>query len=258
MEPRKIVASLAVKHRGNWAKIYDDLAKKEFDEPRVIEKILKTIRCNYITICDNEYPEYLRNTYQPPFVLFYYGDISLINNINNNLAVIGSREPSINGLLNTDNIIKGLKKNIVIVSGLARGIDGAAHEAALKYGHKTIAVIGSGVDLCYPPDNYKLYQRILNDGRNLIISEYPTGVPSFPDHFPARNRIIAAISNKLLVTEARKRSGTTITMSFAIASNKDVLCIPSSDLGDSACNLCIQDGGFLVETSEDVNAFFWR
>lgn len=258
MEPRKIVAALAVKHQGDWAKIYRSLSRYEFDEPDVVERLLKKIRCDYITIYDEGYPRYLQDVNRPPFVLFYQGDISLINDIEHNLAVIGSREPTPEGINNTNNIIKGLKDNIVIVSGLARGIDGVAHQAAINYNHRTIAVLGSGIDICYPLDNLDLYHQIKNDERNLIISEYPTGVNPNQDHFPARNRLISAFSKRLLVTEAKVRSGTTITMSFALASNKDVLCLPSANLGNSACNLCIKDGGFLVETSEDVNLFFWR
>ena len=258
MEPRKIIAGLAVKHRGDWDKIYQELVIKEFDDERTIERYLSTIRCDYITIFDKEYPQYLKDIYHPPFVLFYRGDISLIDSVEHNLAVIGSREPTIEGLINTNKMIRGLRPEIVIVSGLAKGIDGEAHESAINSRHRTIAVLGSDVDMCYPNENNDLYSRIKRDRSNLIISEYPTGVSPNQNHFPARNRLISAFSKRLLVTEARVRSGTTITMSYAITQNKDVLCIPSADLGNSACNLCIKDGGFLVETSEDVNAFYWR
>ena len=259
MEPKKLIAALAVKHRGDWELIYKDLHHRgAFDDPIEIERLLKQIRCNYITICDREYPDYLRNYPEPPFALFYSGDISLISDIEHNLAVIGTREPTIQGIENTRKIVRGLKENIVVVSGLARGIDGEAHHSALMSGHKTIAVLGSGIDICYPMENYKLYKRILRDKNNLVISEYPNGVAPSPDHFPKRNRLISAFSKRLLVTEARLRSGTTSTMSFALTTNKDVLCLPSIDFGNSACNLCIKDGGYLVESSEDVNVFFWR
>ena len=257
MLPRNILIGLSLRHRGDWDKIYQSITFfKDYDEEEFLEKEIAKIECGILTILDEEYPQYLKEIFHPPFVLYYYGDISLIYDNKNNLSVIGTREPSVDGVNNTHKIIRSLKKEVVVVSGLAAGIDGEAHLAALYSKHPTIAVLGSGVNCPFPPQNKDLYYRIKRNPRNLIISEYPPGIFPAAEQFPLRNRLISAFGKALLVTEAKRRSGTSITIAFALEQGRDILCIPSSNLNDSVCNACIKDGAFLVENDEDVNVFF--
>ena len=147
-----------------------------------------------------------------------------------------------------------LAKDLTVVSGLAYGVDSIAHKTAIESGHRTIAVLGSGIDVCYPSINTKLYEEIKE--KHLVLSEYPPGVSPDQGNFPVRNRIISALSKCLLVTEAKIRSGTMSTVGVSLALGRDILCLPSINLGESGTNLCIKQGAILVETSKDVNAFF--
>ena len=257
MEKRDLIIYLAIKHCGDWEQIYRALhVDSDFDDEETVMDTTRKLRCGVITILDEGYPESLLTVIRPPFALFYYGNISLIKDTDKNLGVVGTRDPTDFGLKTTREMVEGLKKHIVVVSGLAEGIDGCAHETALDCGHNTIAVLGSGVNICFPSTNRDLYAKIYYSRSSLIISEYPPGVPPKANNFPVRNRIIAGLSKCLLVTEARRRSGTSITVSYALERGMNVLCVPSSDLKNSTCNLCIKDGGYLVETAEDINAFY--
>ena len=255
MQPRKILISLAIQYDGDWNSIRQAISDKSYlAEPDFIEKRAANLRCGAITILDENYPKQLFNLWKPPFVLFYYGDISLLNSFDNSLAVIGTREPSSEGIEATRSIFNNINKDIVIVSGLAAGIDAEAHRLAIEKGHKTIAILGNGIDFCYPSINRSLYYKIRRE--HLVLSEYPPGTPPDRVLFPARNRIIAGLSKCILVTEANLRSGTMITVGLGLTIGRDILCVPSSNLGQSGTNLCIKDGAYLVETSEDINAFY--
>jgi len=253
-ETRNLLIALSVICEGNWDKIYYHITNRIFPDDLDVEKVVSNLSCEVITYFDEEYPSKLKEVRNAPLVLYYIGDISLIKNTENILAVVGTRLPSEYGKESTIKIVSSLKEDVVVVSGMALGIDAVAHRAAIDSGHRTIAVLGSGINVCYPSSNYELYEEIKRN--NLIISEYPPNVLPSPAQFPIRNRIVAGLAKCLLVTEAKRRSGTTTTMAFALEANRDVLCVPSSDLDNSACNLCIKDGGFLVENSEDVNLFY--
>ena len=251
IEGRDILIYLAIKFRGDWDKIRDTITGKNFVDAKEVEELNSTDKSNKLTILDPEYPEWLRAIYKPPFVLFYYGDISLIKNIDKNIAVVGSRQYSEYGKETTFILVKDICARYVIVSGLARGIDSIAHETAIKNGGKTIAVLGSGIDVCYPSDNKVLYKKIKKD--HLLVSEYPSDTPPEPQLFPLRNRIIAGLSKAVLVTEASERSGTLITVHYALAANKDVMCVPHPAGTHSSCNRLISQGAYLVESGEDID-----
>ena len=253
-KPRNVLIALAVQCGGNWDEIYRHIDKRDFPTDEEIEEIVNNLPCQALTYVDEEYPPRLKEIRKPPFVLFYFGDISLIKNTNKCLSVIGTRDPSYFGMKTTYSIVRGLYKDIVVVSGMASGIDSMAHLAALKTGHKTVAVLGTGINVCYPSSSRAIYEEIKKN--HLVLSEYPFNHHPNREDFPLRNRIVAGLSKCVLVTEAHRRSGTTITMGFALDSARDILCVPSQDLDNSACNLCIKDGGFLVENSDDVNYFY--
>ncbi len=249
---KHILAYLAITQKGNWDRIYERLHSKEPIDSSEVEKVLDKIKCSYVTMDDEEYPKCLKDIYHPPFVLFYYGDIELLKACGDRgeVAIIGSRDNSEYGARMTRKIAAEVAKRHIIVSGLAAGIDAIAAEATIAAGGKTIAVLGSGVDICFPPQNYELYRKIKEN--HLVISEYPEGVPPSAEKFPQRNRIIAGLAKGVVVTEAGPMSGTSITVTLAIQSYREVMCIPYSLDVDSACNRLIKEGAFLVESGQDV------
>ena len=165
--------------------------------------------------------------------------------------MVGSRKHSDYGEKMTTDIGGDLaKRGYVIVSGLARGIDSIAHKAAIDSGGSTIAILGSGIDVCYPPENQDLYDEIKNN--HLLISEYPNDVQPDSYRFPIRNRLIAGLSKTLVVTEASYCSGTLITAMLALQGNTDVMCVPYEAGRQSECNRLISHGAYLVESADDV------
>ena len=195
-------------------------------DEKLITEYKKMINQNihFITIEDNEYPEKLKNIYDPPFWIYIKGDISILNNPS--VAVIGSRNCSEYGVYTARKIGEDLAKiGIVVISGMAKGIDKFAHIGCINAGGKTIAVLGSGFDNVYPKENKKLFEKIVNEG-GLVISEYPPEFKPLSMHFPARNRIISGLSDKVIVVEAGEKSGTFITVDYSIEQGKDIYAVP--------------------------------
>lgn len=243
---RTILIYLAIFYEGDYNQILSCIEeRKVIDIPEDFVEPPNTL-----TIFDEEYPEYLRSLYRPPLVLFYKGNISLINKVDKNIAIIGSRKCSMYGEAVTKDIVFGLSSEYRIVSGLARGIDTLSHTCALNHKLKTIAVLPSGIDYCYPSENKELYDAIAKKG--LVISEYPGSVPPKPTNFHMRNRLIAFFSKAVLITEAYMRSGTSITAGWALEVGRDVLVVPHNVYKDSFCNDLIRQGGLLVRNAKDV------
>lgn len=201
-----------------------------------------------INFASLNYPRQLRQIDHPPENLYYRGDIDLLSQPA--IAVIGSRQPTDYGRQVTETFVRQLvKQNWIIVSGMARGIDTVAHQTAIESGGKTIAVLGSGLDVIYPPENRDLSQKI-----HLVISEFSPGTPPCAKNFPQRNRILAGVSRAVLVTQAAKRSGTLITARLAAEQGKEVFVIPgpiTSHLSEGSSWL-IQQGAKLVNSIEDI------
>jgi DNA processing protein len=166
------------------------------------------------------------------------------------VGVVGSRDCSAYGRKITEELVKGIADEHAIVSGLAKGIDTVAHETAIKYKGKTIAVLGSGIDYCYPKCNQELYKEIKEN--HLLISEYPGEVEPCPSYFPIRNRIVTGLSKALLVTEAYKMSGTLISVKLALEFGKTIMCVPYEADKNSMCNQLIKDGAYMVESCDDI------
>lgn len=201
---------------------------------------------------DNVYSNLLKEISNPPKKLYGMGNISLLNK--NSIAIIGSRNSSEYGRNITKKITKELvENNMVIVSGMAKGIDSVAHETCIKNGGKTIAVLGSGFKYIYPKENEKLFYNIIeNDG--LVLSEFPIDSPVQMKNFPKRNRIISGLSLGVLVIEAAYRSGTSITAKFADAQGRKVFCIPNS-IGNKNSRGTIEkikNGAVLVTNASDI------
>lgn len=203
-----------------------------------------------LSIFDTVYPLELKHSHNSPVLLFYQGDISLL--AKPKLAVVGSRQTSETGVKAIQKIIAELGNRFVIVSGLARGIDTTAHMAALKNGGATIAIIGCGLDVYYPKENRKLQDYIAQ--HHLLLSEYLPGEQPLKFHFPERNRIIAALSQGVLVAEAKMRSGSLITCERALEEGRDVFAVPGNILDghSDGCHHLIKEGAKCTTTGLDI------
>ena len=203
-----------------------------------------------ISIMDSEYPEELLWMHNPPVLLFYSGNIDLLKHPK--IAVVGSRSCSRTGIQSVEKIINELNNELIVVSGLAKGIDAAAHYAAIRNGGKTIGVIGTGLDVFYPRSNKQLQKYM--GGSHLVLTEYGPGQSPQKHHFPERNRIIAGLSRAVIVAEARMRSGSLITCERAMEEGRDVFAIPGSILDgrSDGCHHLIQEGAKLVTSGRDV------
>lgn len=206
-----------------------------------------------ITIIDSEYPQCLRESYNPPNVLFYRGDISLISEDKKLLGIVGARKNSQYATLALDKLLPTvLAANIVTVSGLAQGVDSLVHIQTAANKGKTVAVIGTGLDVFYPSQNRALQQKIAHEG--LVISEYPLGSMPRRYHFPARNRIIAGLVQTLLVVEAKHQSGSLITANLALQENRNVLAVPGpiTSLLSDGTNELIKAGAKPIINAQDI------
>ena len=215
-------------------------------------KYMKENKIDIISIMDKEYPVLLKEIYDPPICLYIRGNKSILNELS--IAIVGCRDASDYGKMVARNFAFNLSKNgFNIVSGLARGIDSYAHLGAIKAKEKTIAVLGNGLDSIYPKENIKIAHDILNLG-GTIISEYPLGTSPQKQNFPARNRIISGISRGVLVVEAKEKSGTMITVDFALEQGRDIFAIPGNIYSEKSygTNEIIKQGAKLVTSWEEI------
>lgn len=232
-------------------KIFNAIKTKEKFDKEELEELKKNMTSKYITYLDENYPECFKNIHCPPLVLYYIGNINILN-AKNRVAIVGSRDASIYGLEMTKKLTREfVDKNYIIVSGLARGVDAMAHKTCIDNNGLTIGVVANGCDIKYPPSNSELYDQII-EHNGLIISEYPDGLPAEPNKFSHRNRLISALGNFLVVTEAYSKSGTMLTVKNALYQGKDVYCVPYLATDDSICNAFIKQGAYLIENSDDV------
>jgi len=223
--------------------------RENLDE--LAEQLTKN-KINVINITQKEYPQKLKHIYNPPIVLYISGDSSILNEIG--IAIIGSRQCSKYGIAIARKLAFLLaKENINIISGLAYGIDTEAHIGCLNAKGKTIAVLGSSIDNIYPKTNLMLVNEIVQNG-GAIISEYCFGTKPIPQNFPKRNRIISGLSNGIVVVEAKKRSGTSITVDFALDQGKNVYAVPGNITSIYSCgtNELIKQGAKPFTCIQDI------
>ena len=212
-------------------------------------------RIEEIPAFDSRFPERLREIPESPGCIYLKG--RLPDPVEMTVGIIGARDGTEYGKMVARTLAKELSEyGISIISGMAYGIDTAAHEGALLGGGKTYAVLGCGVDICYPAINKKLYSKIQEEGG--IISEYPEGSPPLPHHFVARNRLIAGLSDILIVVEAKERSGTFITVDRALEQGKQVFVVPGriTDPLSRGCNKLLMEGASLCLSKEDILSSF--
>ena len=215
---------------------------------------LNRINGRALTFWDNDYPINLKKIYDPPPFLFVRGEFAREDNFS--LAIVGTRNPTLYGIQIAERFASDLTSlGLPIVSGLARGIDTAAHNATLKAGGRTIAVIGSGIDIIYPPENKQLFEEITRHG--VVVSEFSMGTKPDAGNFPRRNRVISGISLGTIVAETGIEGGAMITASTALDQNRAVFAIPSAlnEKRKSGTNLLIKEGkAALLESTEDILA----
>lgn len=242
----------ALREAGLGAKIADNVVRTRLslDLDREWEHIQEE-GITVLTWEDEGYPRRLKEIDQPPPVLYVKGDLSPDDEWP--VAIVGTRRVTAYGRQVTEEIASTLSRNgLTIISGMARGIDAIAHQAALSVGGRTIAVLGCGVDRIYPPEHSGLAERIIEHGA--LISDYAPGTPPEASNFPPRNRIISGLSMAVVVTEAGQRSGALITASFAADQGRDVFAVPGNIMSPQSrgTNRLIQDGAFLILDPKDV------
>ena len=239
---------------GLGERILDDFIsfRKDFNVELEKKKLVDS-GAVFIAQCDKGYPQSLKKLPNPPIGIFAKGNIDLLYE-ENVLAVVGSRKTTQYGREATTSLVSDITNHgIVIVSGLALGIDAIAHMSCLDSGGRTIAVLGCGVDCCYPQENYNLYKKILSS-RGLIISEYPLSAPPSKGSFLARNRIIAALSKGVLVSEATEDSGSLVPADWGEKLGKEIFAVPGLITSQNSYGTLglIQEGAILVRNPPDI------
>jgi DNA processing protein len=222
-----------------------------FDEAADQQQKMREAGAVAIPITDPRYPELLRQIFDPPVLLFTRGNIDLLRGTG--FAVVGTRRPTPYGLAVAEKTSADLARaGLTIVSGMARGIDTAAHRGALSAEGQTIAVLGCGVDVVYPSENKRLAAEIVSKG--LLLSEFPMGAVAFPQNFPIRNRVVSGLSAGLLVVEGAQYSGSAITAKLALDQGRELFAIPGNITNKLAWgpNLLIKQGAKLVHDWNDV------
>ena len=218
---------------------------------RAAREIVAATRSNAVTLADDAYPPLLREIIDPPLVLHVRGNAALLANLS--IAIVGSRKATPYGINASAQLARELAAaGVTIVSGLARGIDAAAHQAALDAGAPTIGVLGTGIDVVYPREHRRLYKRMAEGGA--IVSELPPGAPPRRENFPVRNRIISGLTKGTVIVEATTRSGSLITARMAAEQGRDVFAVPGSIFSDKSegTHRLIQYGAKLVHDVDDV------
>ncbi|MFV0342250.1 MAG: DNA-processing protein DprA [Anaerocolumna sp.] len=230
---------------------------KEIIESKVISRIeenyakLNDKGIYFVTIDDNNYPENLRNIYNPPISLYIRGNMPKWDY--KFLAMVGARNCSDYGSFMAERFAMELSKcGVIVVSGLAAGIDSFAHKGAIKAGGETIGVLGSGIDYCYPKENFNLYMQMLEKG--CIISEYGPGIQPRAYNFPMRNRIISGLSSGVFIIEAKEKSGSLITVDYGLEQGKNIYTLPGRvcDELSTGCNNLIKQGAKVVTNPCDI------
>lgn len=242
---KRVVKGKRAEKIETFSKIWD--VEKKYEE-------LERRKILFVPQDDERYPERLKEMEYPPYALYCLG--SLPQEQTPSAAVIGARECSEYGSHMARAFAgKMAEAGVAVVSGMARGIDGIAQKAAILNGGRTYAVLGSGVDVCYPASNRELYREILETGGG-ILSPFPPGSPPLKQQFPERNRIVAGLSDVLLVVEARLKSGTWITVDMALEQGKSIYAVPGrlTDRLSDGCNFLIRQGAGIALTPEDILA----
>ena len=236
--------------------IHQELSLEEIDWLRntdfaSLELQYRKEAIHFLMYEDALYPKRLKEIYLPPVVLFYKGRLELFNRLS--IGIVGARDHTEYSKEALEYLLPDiLERKVSIISGLARGVDSLAHQLTLDLNGETIAVIGNGINICYPKENQSLYDAIGKKG--LILSEYPLDSPPLKFHFPYRNRIIAGLSHGLCVIEAKLHSGSLITANVALSENRQVFALPGNITSEysKGTNELITAGAFPIRNANDI------
>jgi len=249
-----------------WSASFSELKQCRID-PQVIEEVIcrrteinpqkewqkvKQAGLQIITLPEKNYPSLLKEIYRPPALLYWKGNLKALSNFS--IAIVGTRKPTAYGKQVVSEIASGVARaGVTVISGLALGIDGTAHEAVLEQKGKTVAILGSGLDIIYPRLHQRLAEEII-ERKGLLLSEFPLGTPPLKQHFPYRNRIISGLSLGTVIIEAGKKSGALITARYALEQNREVFAVPGSiyNKNSQGPNNLIKMGAKVVTQAEDI------
>lgn len=246
----ELVLYFSLKYEGDFQKIYEAVMSKEKVDEKLKNELMEKLKCKYVTIFSEDYPEMLKQINCPPFVLYYYGNLKLLDTVT--VAVEGTVNPTDYGKIVTEKVVNELiSKNYTVVSGLGLGVNAIAHDVSIKNNGKTIAILGSGIDNCYPKENINLYNEIKSN--HLLLSEYPFNRLATRQNLMFRSRLISGLSKTVVLTEVEIKSPKVVTAGYALEQSKDIYCVPTSiDNEKNGCNDLIKNGANVYEKIDDL------
>lgn len=246
----ELVLYFSLKYEGDFQKIYEAVMSKEKVDEKLKNELMEKLKCKYVTIFSEDYPEMLKQINCPPFVLYYYGNLKLLDTVT--VAVEGTVNPTDYGKIVTEKVVNELiSKNYTVVSGLGLGVNAIAHDVSIKNNGKTIAILGSGIDNCYPKENINLYNEIKSN--HLLLSEYPFNRLATRQNLMFRSRLISGLSKTVVLTEVETKSPKVVTAGYALEQSKDIYCVPTSiDNEKNGCNDLIKNGANVYEKIDDL------
>lgn len=249
LKGREILIALAIKYNGSWDKIYSEIFNNQTDYAELHQYLCNIDTENCLTILDTEYPQALKNIFNPPFVLFIKGDRTLLQNQNSITSVIGTKNPTTSGLEATKTITNKLQDKIICVLA-SKGTSEAVLDSCFLKKQKAIIVLPSGFDNIYP-NGYDTYIAKALELGSCIITEYPNQSCVDKSHFPFSNRIVAGLCHQLVAMEILKNSGSLITINYALTNNREIFVLPVAFDSDFCNNTLIRDGACPICQDED-------
>lgn len=257
IQARDVCIYFSLIKKGEFKDIYEGIKNHEKFEEETYKKELNKTKSNIVTLFDSDYPEIYKQIDKPPLALYYYGNINLLKS-KKILAVVGTRYPDNYGIQSLKGILEPFVKdeNVTLISGLAKGIDGVASRIFMENNKPVISVLGSGIDCCYPEINNDVYS-YCKSKNGLVISEYPNSTAPFAHHFPFRNRLIAAISDIILIGEAKYKSGSQSTLTYGLNFGKTICTIPASIFNSYKLNNnLLAQGANVITCADDLKMLF--
>lgn len=250
----EFLLGLSMRENGDWNNVLKDLKNKVYITQEELHECYGKVKGDIMLFNDDDYPEKFKNIMYPPLCMYTHGNKSLIH-AKRILAIVGSRNMTAYGESMTRKLVKDLldiDPYIVIVSGIAKGIDSTAMRAAMEKSGSVIGISGAGIEEVYPKTSDDIYE-YCHTNKGLLISEYPSNVPPDSSHFPMRNRLITGLCDAFLVVEGEEKSGTSISVGYALEQGKNVLALPRN-IGDSKTltNKIIKEGAIPVLSAQDI------
>jgi DNA processing protein len=256
LRSRQVLFALSLHFEGDYEKMFDEIAHKRRclgnDE---IEELSRTkMDCDYCVITEENYPDSFKQCMKPPLIFYYYGNLSLLKS-KHRITCVGTRAPNLYQTETCYRMIQEMEdkldNQVVVVSGMAKGLDQTFMKGAMDKGAPVVSIVGAGIDEPYPKENDGIYD-YCKSGKGLILSEYPLKTKAKPENFLFRNRLLAAASDVLFIGGAKKRSGTSSTLSYALEFGKNVCALPCNISGDDLTNQIIKDGADLILDADDL------